>query len=504
MADTFALLPLLRRWWWALTLGALLAGVAAYMVSSRASPTYEGETKLIVGPINGDPSDLDASGSLARTYSELAVGRPVLQQAIERVGARLTVRELQDNLTVSANDVSRILTIGVRDGSETVATGLANAIGVRLQELSKLDPAQTARRVNAFIEESAIESLSQKERESVESAARRLFADSSAGRITVVQPAVREGPADRRTPFVVILAMLAGAVIAAVVALVRESTGEGIDDESTLEELTGVRHLGRVDAPRGRGWRQSLPAWTAPGTPAAEKYRLLAFKIGLLDTSDPPGSLVLLDPGEGRASGAVAINLAAAISEARLRVIVVDANTTGEGLTRMLRLEGASGYTDVLAEPVHGVLERHIQRVFLGGGGYPLAVMALGQPRAVATLDVDSVRRLLERLQTIADVVVVSAPPPHRAPAGLMWARVADKTLVAVDERRTSRDDVKDTLQGLSAADATVVGTTLAQRRPLAEFLGGLRGASGTPPRRLDADGRSLAPLEPSSKRWTR
>lgn len=496
MADSFALLPLLRRWWWALVLGALIAGMAAYFVSSHSAPTYQGEAKLIVGPINGDPTDLDASGSFARTYSELAVGRPVLQQSIDRVGVRMSVKELQGDLTVSANDVSRILTITVQANSSKTAADLANAIGARLQELSKVDPAQSARRVSDFINDSAVASLSPTDRDAVQSAARRLFADSSAGSITVVQPAVREGPAARGTLFLVILAMLGGTVIAAVVALVRESTTEGIEDESTLEELSGVKHLGRVDAPRGRGWQTSLPAWTAPGTPAAEKYRLLAFKIGFLETRESSSSLVLVDPAEGRTSGVVAVNLAAAIGQAGLRVLVVDANTTGEGITRMLRLEAARGYTDLLGAPDRGDVAADVQRVFLGGGGGPLGVLALGTSRSASAVDVDRVRRLLERLHAIADVVLISGPPPQRVPAGLMWARVADRTLVVLDEGRTSREQVRDVIEGLSVADADVIGTTLAQRRPLVELFGRLRGGSVTPPRRLGPDGKSLAPVE--------
>lgn len=499
MADTFALLPLLRRWWWALVLGALLAGGASYLVSSRASPTYEGEAKFIVGPINAGADDLSASGNVARTYSELALGRPVLEYAIDQVRANMTVRELRKNMTATANDVSRILTIEVRDDDAKVAAGLANVIGRRLQALSKRYSAENAGRVAEFVDDPAVESLPRRDRAGVLAAARALLGESQVGRINVVQPAEPEEPADRGTLFVVMLAAVAGAVVAGLIALVRESTAEGIENEAALEEASGVKHLGRVDAPRGRSWRQSLPAWTAPGTQAAEKYRLLAFKIGFLETREPLGSLVVLDPKEGHTSGVVAGNLAAAITEAGWRVLVVDANTTGDGLTRMFRLEGAPGYTDLLGELDESDMELYIKMLLPGGN--MLQVLPVGDS-PVGPVDVDRVRRLLERLQTIADVVLISAPPPHRVPAGLMWARVADKTLVAIDEGHTSRDEVRDTLQSLSVADAYVVGTTLAQRRPIAELVARLRGASSTPPASAaGSDGRRPTPTEPSGRR---
>jgi polysaccharide biosynthesis transport protein len=482
LADTFALLPLLKRWWWALILGAALAGGASYFVSSRASPTYRGEAKFIVGPINADVDELGASGSLARTYSELATGRPVLEYAINRVRADTTVLKLQENLTATANDISRILTIDVRNKEAKVAANLANAIGRRLQELSRLDSEQNAKRAAAFVGGAEVTSLTKDESDRLMAATARLLGESPAGRISVVQAAEPEGPADRGTMFVVILAMIAGAVVAAILALLRDSTVDAFKNDAALEELSGVKHLGRVDAPRGRGWRQSLPAWTAPGTAAAEKYRLLAFKTGFLETREPLGSLVLLDPKEGHTSAVVAGNLAAAISQAGLRVLVVDANTSGAGLTRMFRLEGARGYTDLLAEPDDTALDGHVEQLFLGGDK-PLHVLPRGTSPTAATVDVDRMRRLLERLRTIADVVLISAPPPHRVPAGLIWARVADGTLLTLDIGRTSRDEVADTLRSLAVADARLIGTTLAQRRPLAEFLRRLRGASTIPPR---------------------
>jgi hypothetical protein len=148
----------------------------------------------------------------------------------------------------------------------------------------------------------------------------------------------------------------------------------------------------------------------------------------------------------------------------------------------MFRLGGARGYTNLLAEPDDTPLDGHVESLFLGGDK-PLHVLPLGTSPAAAAVDVDRVRRLLERLRAIADVVLISAPPPHRVPTGLIWARVADGTLLALDIGRTSREEVSDTLQGLAVADANVIGTTFAQRRPLAEFLGRLRGASSKPPR---------------------
>ena len=130
----------------------------AYVVSSHQAPTYKGEAKFIVGPINANADDLAASGSLARTYAELAVDRPVLGYAIARAGTDLTVKELQKRLNASANDVSRILTITVLDDDARVAANLANAIGARLRQLSKADADENATRITQFAESGPVAS----------------------------------------------------------------------------------------------------------------------------------------------------------------------------------------------------------------------------------------------------------------------------------------------------------------------------------------------------------
>ena len=497
MSDTFALLPLLRRWWWALLLGALLAAAAAYFASTHSSPEYRGEAKFIVGPINAGSDELGAAGSLARTYSELAVDRPVLRDAIREVGARLTVRELRENLAVRANDISRILTIEVLNGDAQTAAALANAIGARLQDLSEAETAQNAKRIGQFASAAAVDSLPRVQRALILDAARQLLGQSTAGRLTVVQAAEPEGQADRDTLFVVIIAMLAGAVVAAIIVLFRESAARGVESEASLEALSGVKHLGRVDAHRDRSWRRALPAWTAPSSPRAERYRLLTFKLGFLDTQESPGSLVLVDPKDGLTAGIVAGNLAACISQAGWRVVLVDANTTSDGLTYTLRLEGVRGYTNLLADRGTRELPSYLKRLDLDNQN-PLLVLPRGN-RTVAAIDqVEHVRRLLERLEYFADVVLISAPPPHRVPAGLMWARVARRTLLVLDAERTSGDDVRDALQSLAAVDASVTGTAFAQRSPVAEFLGGLRGRSSAPPRRGVGREKPREPIEPS------
>ncbi|MEA2131995.1 MAG: Chain length determinant protein, partial [Solirubrobacteraceae bacterium] len=72
------------RWWWVLLIATLLAAGAGYGAATRITKTYEAETQLLVGQLN-TTVDLDASGTLARTYAQIGKGRPVLARAIRAV-----------------------------------------------------------------------------------------------------------------------------------------------------------------------------------------------------------------------------------------------------------------------------------------------------------------------------------------------------------------------------------------------------------------------------------
>ena len=73
-------LGVLRSWFWLLVASVLLAGGAAYLVSSNLPKVYEGKVTLIVGQsiqaANPDLNQLLASQRLSQTYADLATTRP--------------------------------------------------------------------------------------------------------------------------------------------------------------------------------------------------------------------------------------------------------------------------------------------------------------------------------------------------------------------------------------------------------------------------------------------
>ncbi len=121
-------LAVARRWWWTLLVATWVAGMSGYVVASQIPPTYEAETQLLVGPYNTDRETLQAAGDLVQTYSQLVTTTPLLESAIAEAGATMTPTDLALASRVTANDITRFLTIRVQDTSPEMAARLANAL----------------------------------------------------------------------------------------------------------------------------------------------------------------------------------------------------------------------------------------------------------------------------------------------------------------------------------------------------------------------------------------
>lgn len=459
-------IPLVRRWWPVLLASTLVAGATAYVLASRLAPTYEAEVSLLTGPINTDFTTLRASGELARTYSELATSGPLLRPSANAVGVRDDVEKLRESVSATSNEVTRIVTIRVRNGDAAVAARFANTLARRLTELSTRTPRQDIEAVDELMRDRAIARLPERVQDGIRAAVEEIFGQPIAGRLQVVDQA--SPPTDPVAPpvsLITMLAGLAGLLGAGVLILAKEYSRDAIEDEDELAEVAHVPVLAAVDGlPRGvGGGAQALVVEAVPESRTADAYRVLATKIGLFEDESTLRSLLVIGSGDGDGSGRLAAELAAVLAERDARVTLVDANTVEGEITSLLGLGAQAGYTDLvgrngeLAGPeLDGLRIRRTDE---------LDVLPRGNAGGPGVLEAERARQLLDRLLDDADVVVVNAPPVERSPSTLVWARVADGTVLVVREGKSRREDVTDTVESLSMVDAKLIGTVLRENR---------------------------------------
>ena len=456
---------LARRWWWLLALGALLAGTVAYVGASRLTPTYEAEVELLTGPINTDFGTLRAAGELARTYSELASSRSVIDGTIRGLRLTHTREELRESITASANEVTRIVTVRVRDDDPERAAQIANSLAQQLSRLSTRTPQQETEVIGVLMTQTEIATLPVETQERVRAAARKAFGLPLAGQLSVVDPAdAPSAPVAPQKTLLTLLAAFAGILVAGVVILVREYPGRAIESEDALADVARLPVLATVNGRRPRGG-QPLEVEASADSPAADAYRVLAAKIGFGDSDRSVRSLLVIG-SDGAGSGSLAANLAAVLAETG-RVTLVDANAAEGEVTSTLGLQGRPGYGEVLSANGAGSVDGTLDEVLVHRTER-FDVLPVGNAGTPGLFDLGRAQELLERLLDSADFVVLNAPPVDRSPTSLIWGRVADATVLVVDRRKTTRRSVAEAVQTFSLVGANLIGTVLARRSGLA------------------------------------
>jgi hypothetical protein len=193
------------------------------------------------------------------------------------------------------------------------------------------------------------------------------------------------------------------------VALLGEQAGSRIRTGADLELAAGIPVLGALDDPGG----------ARPVNPeGAVSYRRLVGALQLAGPEPGPRTLVVL--GADADAARVASRLADAVTDHGARVALVAA-----------------------------------------GPDAPLGPGRFQAPNATPK----EAERMVNRLLVDADAVVVSASTLDRSTAGLVWAPLADATLIVARRDRTRAPDVVRTVAAVREAGAADIRAALLGRR---------------------------------------
>jgi polysaccharide biosynthesis transport protein len=422
-------LSIAARWWAVVVLATAAGGLLAYLYSASTAPTYEAEAKLHVDAPGTELGALQSAPDLAPTYAELVSSTRVLQRTAQGLTGRLTLEELRENVRGEWDRDTRLLTVRARSGDPALAVLAANGLARQLvREASTQSPAPGAGGPTPKTE------------------------------LRVVEPAA---DADRVRPQSLVLmgfGALAGFFFALALAVLVDSRRQTVRDEEDLTELAAGTVLGSVDGGplSRRGGRAHVEGTTGE---SADSYQRLAERVHAPSREEVPRSLLVFGAQRGAGSGTVAANLAAALADSGVDVVLADLGEKVEA-GRLLARDGRG--TEGTAVERHGALRQgHIvlDRFALRSRRAPRLVLPRdGPPRS---LDVAGASGLVELLLAEADVVVLHSGPPPRSPRSLTLARAADVTILVVRRGHTKRDTVTSTLETLDLARAKLVRTVL-------------------------------------------
>lgn len=416
-------LAVARRWWWTLLVATWVAGVTGYVVSTRIPPTYEAESRLLVGPYNTDRETLTASGDLVQTYSQLVTTTPLLEAAVRETSAQITAAELGMATRATANDRTRILSIRVQATNPETAARLANQLAT---EVTRLVSAGTNR---------------------------------PEGQLQVVDAAVPPiEPIAPQRSLIVGLAALAALIGAMVLVMLLEYLSGAVRSEDELTRLTDLPLLGNLDIARSVPTDRMLID-QAPESSAAASYRLVLAKAAFLERGRAARSIVVVGAGSDGASSQVAANLASITARSGRQVVLVDDDPGDGSVTRIFGLEDRSGVSDLVDFSPADVSSRLVRI------SSTLRVLPHGISPDPDTIDVDRASAALEALVEQADLVMISTGVLHLAAGALAWAQAADSAILVAVRDQARRDDVEYAAESLRLVGVEVAGAVLAERK---------------------------------------
>ncbi len=200
----------------------------------------------------------------------------------------------------------------------------------------------------------------------------------------------------------------------------------------------------------------TLITLSRPQSPAAEAYRTLRANLHFAALDAPFKSLVVTSPSSQEDKTTAAANLGVVLAQAEKRVILVDADLRQPRLHTLFGLDNAAGLLDALNA---AQLEQILQPTGVDG----LSVLSSGKLPVVPSDALSSSRmtRLIQQLETLADMVIFDTPPVLVVSDAALLASQAGGALLVIEAGKTRREQAQAAKDALERARARLLGAVM-------------------------------------------
>ncbi len=428
--DFKDILRLARRRWRTIVGMFVVALAVAGAYSLTATPIYHSQSRVFISTDVSDSQDAYLASVFAaqrvQSYGDLANSRDLMQRVINRLHLDMTPAELSGEITATVPSSTVLIQLEVRDPSPRRAQQIAQVEAEQLtQYVTQLETprGRTATPIKA----------------------------------TIVDPASFDAsPVAPRTGLNLAVAGLLGLILGFGLAVLRDvldTTVKSHDDVEDVLEHPVMAGIGYdPDVPRH-------PLLTEADAHAAraEAFRVLRTNLQFLDVDADTRSFVITSPVPGEGKTSTTVNLAIALAQTGKRVLVVDGDLRRPQIANLLGVEGAVGLTTVLVG--RSTLEESIQ-VHRASGVHILASGPV-PPNPSEILQSQSTRDLLGKLRVMFDVVLIDAPPLLPVADAAIMGTEADGVIMVVRHGKTTRDQLRQASQRLSAVGARLFGAVV-------------------------------------------
>lgn len=273
--------------------------------------------------------------------------------------------------------------------------------------------------------------------------------------ISIVDSAdVPQKPSSPRLVLNLILALFLGFGFGAIIAFILEQMDESIADPTEVQRRLGLPLLGSVPKVEGQTPKEAL---TDRKSNLVEAYLAVQTNLGFSTEHGIPRSFAVTStrPAEGKSTTALA--LAATLSRAHRRVILVDGDMRSPSIHHLGGVDHDRGLSNFLAG------QDNIEALTFEMADFGFTAMSAGPipPNAAELLTGNRLSILISRLLETYDHVVIDSPPVMGlADAPLIASRV-EGVVYAIESHGIRSTMVKTALGRLASANAHVFGGVL-------------------------------------------
>ncbi len=417
-------LAVLRQRWLLIAVTTLATVAVAAGLTWTTTPQYASSTGLFVSTSqsSNDSSALQGSQfSLQRikSYAEMVNQSAIMTRVVDRLELDETPAQLGSKVSATAQLDTVILTITVTDESPERAQQIAQATAeVFVGYIGELEtpPGRDQATLKATVVDEA----------------------------TVPSAPVSPNPA-RNIAIGVMLGLLLGAGI----AVLRHTLDTSIRSAAQVEEIAGTPVIGSIPFDRSSGGAPLLTD-IDPYSPRSEAFRVLRTNLQFIDADSSSKVYVVTSalPGEGKSS--TTLNLALALIESGVRVVVVEADLRRPRIAEKLGLVGAVGLTTLLVG--RSTLEQVLQKT----SHEHLSIVTSGKtpPNPAELLQTRAMSNVIAQLREQFDVVLIDAPPLLPVTDAALIASKVDGAILVVRHGETTHDQLRGAVERLDGVGA--------------------------------------------------
>lgn len=252
---------------------------------------------------------------------------------------------------------------------------------------------------------------------------------------------------------------IAGAVFGLGIIFLIEQLRTSITKSEEVERIAGVPMLGFIADIKGSKPQQKVVAIEQPRSPIAEAYRVIRTNLEFTERDSPTSTILVTSSSPAEGKTVTTANLAATIAQGGKSVILVDTDLRRPSLHKLFSAVNTRGVTTALSRGDDSPLTDHIQVTDVKD----LYLMPSGPlpPNPADILGSPQMKRLIEELKGLADVIVFDSPPTLAVADSTLLARVCDVTLLVVLHNSTRADTLRNATDRLRQSGANMVGAVL-------------------------------------------